>query len=115
MLHWRHTDGGRVGSRMRSGTGRWLAATAALGLAGCLAAPPDRAVSGADAAAPSDAGGAAFDLLPSGLPSSTGQLGDDDGGSPYDLLCPPGRFVTGLASAQNGFGLTRLRASCSRL
>lgn len=106
---------------MQRATERAMAVAAVIGLSGCLSAPPgdallsvDAAPEEVDAAGESDAS-PAIDLLPAGLPSSTATLGDTEGGSPYDLLCPPGRFITGLDAAESGVGLTQLRATCSRL
>jgi len=107
---------------MRRATSRAIAAAASIGLTGCLSAPSeggpapaDGDAAGVDASSDGDVAPATVDLLPTGLPSTTALLGDQDGGSTYDLLCPPGRFVTGLDSAGSIFGLARLRATCSRL
>ena len=97
-----------------------MATAAAIGLTGCLSAPPGDAAVSVDAgpgddAAGEDDPGPALDLFPAGLPSSTATLGDSEGGGLYELLCPPGRFITGLDAEDSGAGLAQLRATCSRL
>ncbi len=92
---------------------RSFAILAAAALAGCLDAPPG-SLPGPDSPVIDDADAAvALDLVASGTPSSTTEVGGPGGGD-YDEPCPDGRFLTGLDATNNGAGMTSVQAICSR-